>query len=162
MEFVIHVKEGYCSSFLLYLVNILQYKRSVLSNIMELIKMADVRWLKSSLIIFFSQLVVIGLFSFFFYFTQDKIIVNSVILGGLIYCVPALFACVFMSRASDKSAMLVLFKAYLGSIYKIGITIILFIYVFKNIPINVSVFFSAYAIIFVTQCVMSFVIHKSH
>jgi F0F1-type ATP synthase assembly protein I len=84
----------------------------------------------------------------------------SVVSGGLIYCVPALFAGVFMSRASDKSAMLVLFKAYLGTIYKIGITVCLFIYVFKNIPINISVFLIAYTMMFVTQCVMSYVLHK--
>jgi len=105
---------------------------------------ADVNWLKSSFIIFFSQLIIIGLFSIFFYFTQDTITVVSVVLGGLIYCVPALFAGVFMSRASDESAMLVLFKAYLGTIYKIGITICLFIYVFENI------------------CIMSYVVHKSN
>ena len=124
--------------------------------------MADVKWLKSSFIIFFSQLVIIGIFSFLFYFTQDKITVISVILGGLIYCVPALFAGVFMSRTSDESAMLVIFKAYLGSIYKIGITICLFIYVFKNIPIQISVFLIAYAFMYVTQCVMSYVVHKSN
>ena len=124
--------------------------------------MADVNWLKSSFIIFFSQLIIIGLFSIFFYFTQDTITVVSVVLGGLIYCVPALFAGVFMSRASDESAMLVLFKAYLGTIYKIGITICLFIYVFKNIPIHISVFLIAYAFIFVTQCIMSYVVHKSN
>ncbi|MCW8995289.1 MAG: ATP synthase subunit I, partial [Psychromonas sp.] len=119
--------------------------------------MADQRWLKSVFIIFFGQLVMIGLFSLFFYYTKDKITGISVISGGLVYCVPTLFAGVFMSRASNKSAALVLSKAYLGTLYKMIITIALFVYVFKNIPINIVVFFVAYAMTFVTQCVMSYV-----
>lgn len=124
--------------------------------------MADVRWLKNSFIIFFSQLAIVGLISSIFYLTIDNITGTSVILGGLIYCVPVLLAGIFMSRASNTSAMLVFVKASLGTLYKVIITICLFIYVFKNIPINISVFLIAYATAFVTQCVMSYVLHKSN
>ena len=122
----------------------------------------DMQWLKSIFIIFFGQLIIIGLFSLFFYYTKDEITGHSVISGGLVYCVPAFFAGLFMSRASDKSAMLVLSKAYLGTLYKIGITIFLFIYVFKNIPIIISVFLAAYIISFVMQSIMSYILYKSN
>jgi F0F1-type ATP synthase assembly protein I len=122
--------------------------------------MSDIQWLKSLSLIFFSQLVVIGLCSLFFYYTKDKLTVVSFSLGGLVYCVPALFAGLFVSRASNRSAALVVFKAYLGTLYKIIITVCLFVYVFKNIPIDISVFLIAYAVAYVTQCIMSYVLHK--
>jgi hypothetical protein len=122
----------------------------------------DVEWLKGVIIIFFGQLIIIGLFSLFFYHTKDEIIGHSIISGGLVYCVPALFAGLFMSRASDKSAVLVFTKACIGSLYKIGITICLFIYVFKNIPIDISIFLIAYSLTFVTQSIMSYILHKSN
>jgi F0F1-type ATP synthase assembly protein I len=122
--------------------------------------MSDMQWLKSLSLIFFSQLVVIGLFSLFLYYIKDELTVLSFSLGGLVYCVPALFAGLFMSRASNTSAALVVFKAYLGTLYKVIITVCLFVYVFKNIPIDISVFLIAYATAYVTQCVMSYVLHK--
>jgi F0F1-type ATP synthase assembly protein I len=133
-----------------------------LRNIKEYILAVDVRWLKNTFVIFFSQIVIIGFFSFFFYFTKDKITGVSVITGGLTYCVPTLFAGIFMSRASDKSAPLALLKGYLGELYKIIITICLFIYIFKNIPIEISIFLIAYGLMFVMQSVMSFVVNKSN
>ena len=122
--------------------------------------MADMQWLKSLSLIFCSQLVIIGLFSLFFYYTKDELSVVSFSLGGLVHCVPALFAGLFMSRASNTSAAIVVFKAYLGTLYKVIITVCLFVYVFKSIPINISVFLIAYAAAYVTQCVMSYVLHK--
>ena len=122
----------------------------------------DMRWLKSVTFIFFGQLVIIGLFSLLFYYTKDEIIGHSIISGGLVYCVPAFFAGLFMSRASDKSAMLVFTKACVGTLYKIGITICLFIYVFKNIQIDISIFLIAYSLTFVTQSAMSYILHKSN
>lgn len=124
--------------------------------------MSDVRWLKNIFVIFFGQLLIIGLFSLFLYYTQDRITTVSVISGGLVYCVPAFFAGVFMSRTSDKSALLVLSKAYLGTLYKMIITIFLFIYVFKNMQIDISMFLIAYTMTFVMQCIMSYVLHKSN
>jgi F0F1-type ATP synthase assembly protein I len=122
--------------------------------------MSDMQWLKSLSLIFFGQLVIIGLCSLFFYYTKDELSVVSFSLGGLVYCIPALFAGLFMSRASNRSAALVVFKAYLGTLYKLIITVCLFVYVFKNIPINISVFLIAYAVAYVTQCIMSYVLHK--
>jgi F0F1-type ATP synthase assembly protein I len=126
----------------------------------EFIVISDMRWLKSLFIIFFAQLIIAGLFALLFYYAKDKMTGLSVILGGLVYCVPALLAGLFMSRASNKSAVLVLVKAYLGTLYKMIVSICLFIYIFKNIPINSGAFFSAYAITFVTQYIMSYVLHK--
>jgi len=120
------------------------------------------RWLRIISFMFFSQSIIIGLFALFFYYTIDEIAGNSVVSGGLVYCVPAFFAGLFVSRTSNKSAVSVLTKAYIGSLYKIGITIFLFIYVFKNIPINISVFLAAYLITFVAQSTMSYFLHKSN
>ena len=122
----------------------------------------DVKWLKSIFIIFFGQLIIIGVVSLFFYYTKDEMTGLSVVSGGLVYCVPAFLAGLFMSRTSDQSAMLVVSKAYVGSLYKVGITIMLFIYVFKNMPINISLFLAAYVFTFVTQSVMSYILHKSN
>jgi len=122
----------------------------------------DVRWLKDTSIIFFSQLVIIGFFSLVFYFAKDKTTAYSVVSGGLVYCVPTFIAGIFMSRASDTSATLALSKAYMGSLYKIIITVGLFIYVFKNLPIYIGVFLITYAATFVMQCAMSYVVHKSN
>ncbi|WP_415231418.1 ATP synthase subunit I [Psychromonas sp.] len=121
---------------------------------------SDGQWLKNVFVIFFGQLISLGLFSLFFYYTKDKTTGLSVILGGLVYCVPTLLASLFMSKASNKSAVLVVTKAYIGTLYKLIVSICLFIYVFKNIPINAGVFFTAYTITLATQYVMSCVLHK--
>ena len=144
----------------LYLVTLLQYNAGIFRVKKELVMSSDVRWLKSLFIIFFGQLIILGLFSLFFYYTKDKMAGFSVILGGLVYCVPTLLASLFMSRASNKSAVLVVTKAYIGTLYKMIVSICLFIYVFQNIPINIGVFFTAYTITFVAQYVMSCVLHK--
>jgi len=65
-----------------------------------------------------------------------------------------------MARAKYASATLILAKAYLGMFYKIIITIILFIYIFKNIDIHSAVFLSAYAVAFITQYIVSYVLYK--
>jgi len=121
---------------------------------------SDVQWLKNLFIIFFGQLISLGLFSLFFYYTKDKTTGISVILGGLVYCVPALLANLFMIREGNKSAVLVVTKAYIGTLYKLIISIFLFIYVFQNIPVNIGVFFAAYTLTIVAQYVMSCVLHK--
>lgn len=121
---------------------------------------SDVQWLKNLFIIFFGQLISLGLFSLFFYYTKDKTTGLSVILGGLVYCVPALLANLFMIREGNKSAVLVVTKAYIGTLYKLIISIFLFIYVFQNIPVNIGIFFAAYTLTFVAQYVMSCVLHK--
>ncbi|TEW53217.1 ATP synthase subunit I [Psychromonas sp. RZ22] len=115
---------------------------------------------KNLFIIFIVQSIFVGIFALFFYLTKGETAGMSAVLGGLVYCVPALFASLFMSRASNASATLILAKAYLGTFYKIIISIALFIYVFKNIPITIGVFLTAYAIAFITQYVMSYVLHK--
>jgi len=129
---------------------------------MEIKMNFDIRWLKIITLMFFSQSIIIGIFAVFLYYTINEITGNSVASGGLAYCVPTFFAGLLMSRTSNKSAVYVLTKAYFGTFYKIAITICLFIYVFKNIPIDISVFLGAYLIAFVTQSAMSYFLHKSN
>ena len=123
---------------------------------------SDAGWVKNLSLIFFGQLVIIGLFSLLFYYTKDKTTSISVVSGGLIYCVPALIAGLFMSRSSDKSAELVVAKAFLGTLYKIVITVFLFIYVFKHVEIDIVFFLSAYTMTFIAQYVISYVLYKSN
>ncbi|MFT6927328.1 MAG: ATP synthase protein I [Psychromonas sp.] len=144
----------------LYLIALLQYNASIFRGKKGLAMSSDGQWLKNVFVIFFGQLISLGLFSLFFYYTKDKTTGLSVILGGLVYCVPTLLASLFMSKASNKSAVLVVTKAYIGTLYKLIVSICLFIYVFKNIPINAGVFFTAYTITLATQYVMSCVLHK--
>ena len=110
--------------------------------------------------LFFSQVVFTVLFSLSFYFIKGDIAGLSAVLGGLVYCVPAALASIFMSRADKVSAVLILAKAYLGMFYKTVMTIVLFIYIFKNVPINIGVFLSAYTVGYVTQYIMSYVLNK--
>lgn len=124
--------------------------------------MSDKHWLKSILLTFLGQMVVVGLFSLFFYQTKSEVAGLSAILGGLVYSVPTLLANLFMNRVSNTSAMLVLAKAYLGTFYKLIVSICLFIYVFKNIPISIGVFLTAYILAFVTQYALSYILHKSN
>ena len=121
--------------------------------------MLDKHWVKSIFVIFFAQITFVGLFALFFYHQKDETAGLSVVLGGLIYCVPALLTNLFMNRASNTSAALVLVKVYLGTIYKVIVSICLFIYVFKNIPINIGFFLTTYALAFVTQYIKSYVLH---
>lgn len=79
--------------------------------------------------------------------------------------VPTLLANLFMNRVNTTSATLVLAKAYLGTLYKLIVSIVLFIYVFENIEdikVNAGIFFSGYVIAFVTQYALSFFLHKSN
>jgi len=122
--------------------------------------MVDKQWLKSLFIIFFAQIVFIGLLALFFYYTKGEMAGHSAVLGGLVYCIPALLSGLFMSRASNTSAALVLAKAYLGIIYKVIITICLFVYVFEYIPIIIWVFLTAYFMAFVIQYITSYVLYK--
>lgn len=122
--------------------------------------MQDKQWLKNLFIIFLSQIVFTSLLALFFYYAKGKIAGISAVLGGLVYCVPALLSGLFMSRASDTSATLVLAKVYLGTIYKMVVTICLFIYVFENMSISIWIFFTAYLATFVTQYIMSCVLYR--
>lgn len=124
--------------------------------------MSDKHWLKSILLTFLGQMMVVGLFSLFFYQTKSEVAGLSAILGGLVYSVPTLLAGLFMNRVNNSSAMLVLAKAYLGTLYKLIVSICLFIYVFKNIPISIGVFLTAYMLSFVTQYALSYVLHESN
>ncbi|AGH79981.1 F0F1 ATP synthase subunit I [Psychromonas sp. CNPT3] len=121
--------------------------------------MSDEHCVKKMLLIFFSQLVFIGFFSLFFYLTKDNTAGLSVVLGGLVYCVPAVLTSLFISRADNASAMLIIAKAYLGMFYKTMISIALFIYIFKHIPISIALFLTAYAATFITQYIMSYVLY---
>lgn len=116
--------------------------------------------LKKISFLFFSQIIFTALFSLFFYLNKGDIAGLSAVLGGLVYCVPAALASIFMSRADNASAVLILAKAYLGMFYKIIISIILFIYIFKNIPIIIGIFLTAYAFGFIMQYIMSYVLNK--
>ena len=121
--------------------------------------MFDKHWVKSVFIIFLAQIMFVGIFSLFFYQLKGNTAGLSAVLGGLIYCVPSLLSNLFMNRASNTSAAQILVKVYLGAIYKLIVSICLFIYVFKNIPIIIGVFLTAYAMAFVTQYIMSYVLH---
>lgn len=116
--------------------------------------------IKKIFVVFFIQIVFIGLLSLFFYFMKGNTAGLSVGLGGLVYCVPAVFAGLFMSRANNTSATLILAKAYLGVFYKVIISIALFIYIFKNISISIGMFLTAYTSAFIIQYIMSYVLHK--
>lgn len=122
--------------------------------------MVDKHWLKSLFIIFLVQIVFVSLLALFFYYIRGEMAGYSAVLGGLVYCVPALISGLFMSRASDTSAALVVAKAYLGTIYKMIITICLFIYVFEYIPIVIWIFLKAYILAFVAQYITSYVLYK--
>lgn len=122
--------------------------------------MLDKHWLKSLFIIFLVQILFVVLFALVLYYTKGKMASTSVILGGLVYCVPALLSGWFMSKASNTSAALVLVKAYLGTVYKMIITICLFIFVFKHVPISIGLFLSAYLLAFAAQYITSYVLYK--
>lgn len=122
--------------------------------------MSDGYYLKNLFIIFFYQIVFVGLFALFFYLQKDDAAGESAALGGLVYCVPALLSGLFMARANNASATLILAKAYLGTFYKIIISVILFIYIFKNVDVHLGVFLSAYTVAFVTQYIVSYVLYK--
>ena len=124
------------------------------------IEMSDEHGTKKIILIFFSQIVFVGFFSLFFYITKDNTAGLSVVLGGLVYCVPAVLASLFMSRADNASAMLIIAKAYLGMLYKTIISIALFIYIFTHVPISIALFLTTYAATFITQYIMSYVLYN--
>jgi F0F1-type ATP synthase assembly protein I len=122
--------------------------------------MFDDNWLKSSLIIFLSQLVATGLFALSFYYVKSELFGFSALLGGLVCCGPLLLANAFMGRASNTSAHLVLAKVYIAVIYKMVISICLFVYIFKYMNIEGVAFAVTYVATYVTQYAMSYILHN--
>ncbi len=114
-------------------------------------------WLKGSIVAFLCQLIIVTFFASFLYHTQGEIAGISAILGGLVYCGPMLLANLFMSKSSDTSAKAVVARAYLGTIYKMAVSVCLFIYIFKYMSINIAIFIAAYVITLLTQYATSYV-----
>ncbi|MBL4828851.1 MAG: ATP synthase subunit I [Aliivibrio sp.] len=114
-------------------------------------------WAKGSFVAFLCQIIIVIVFAMFLYHTRGEIAGISAILGGLVYCGPTLLANLFMSKSSDNLATAVVAKAYLGTIYKMAVSICLFIYIFKYISINIAIFLAAYVIALLTQYATSYV-----
>ncbi len=122
--------------------------------------MLDKNRKKNILIIFFSQLVLSLLLAGSFYLLLgNKNIAFSILLGGLVYCGPSLFANFFMERASTESAQQIVAKAYLATLYKTIITIVLLVYVYQHISMSVVYFVTGYLVSYLAQYIMSFVLH---
>lgn len=123
--------------------------------------MSDNNRKRSILIIFFSQLSIsLILAGSFYLFSESKDVALSIFLGGLVYCAPSLFANFFMERVSNESAQQIVAKAYLGTLYKTIITIVLLVYVYQHISMSVAYFVLGYIVSYFVQYIMSYVLHN--
>lgn len=116
-------------------------------------------WNKRILILFFSQLFILLILTVFFYlFENNEKISLSFFLGGVVYCGPSLFANFMMGREKRNSAQKIIKKAYLSSLYKTIISIILFIYIYKKIAIVLCFFMLGFLVVYFVQYFVQYVV----
>ncbi len=119
--------------------------------------MLEESWNKRILILFFSQLLfLLILASFFYLFEKNEKIAFSFFLGGMVSCGPSLFANFIMGKVNSEVVQNIIKKAYLSSLYKTIITILLFIYIYKKIAIVFVFFLLGFFVVYLVQYVMSY------
>lgn len=109
-----------------------------------------------------SQFIIVSIIAIFCYSTKDNVAGLSVIWGGIVYCVPYLFAGVYLHNSRGLTAGGVVLKAQIAYVAKLLISIFMFVYVFKYLTVDYAVFFMAYIGSLLIQYTMSFVLCKRY
>lgn len=91
---------------------------------------------------------------------DNEVAAWSVIFGGMVYCLPNWLVGLYLNKPGADSAAKVVMKAYIGFVYKLLVSVALFVYIFKFKQVHLLTFFLGYIAAYAVQCMLSFGINK--